>query len=71
MSIQKVALMFWKEKNLKSIFLGFSILFAIVVLLGHIHYSIDVLSAFFITYGIFQICKFLFARELGFFSETK
>ncbi|OGI68256.1 hypothetical protein A2738_02225 [Candidatus Nomurabacteria bacterium RIFCSPHIGHO2_01_FULL_42_15] len=66
-----LALMFWKEKNLKSIFLGFSILFAIVVLLGHIHYSIDVLSAFFITYGIFQICKFLFARELGFFSETK
>ena len=66
-----LALMFWKEKNLKSIFLGFSILFAIVVLLGHIHYSIDVLSAFFITYGIFQICKFLFAREVGVFSETK
>ena len=58
-----LALMFWKDKTLKTVFLGFSVLFAIVVLLGHIHYSIDVASAFFITYGIFQICKFLFKKE--------
>ncbi|MSU44717.1 hypothetical protein EXS45_00840 [Candidatus Nomurabacteria bacterium] len=58
-----LALMFWGDKNLRVIFLGFSILFAVVVLLGHIHYSIDVLSAYFITYSIFQICKFLFKQE--------
>lgn len=58
-----LALMFWKDKTLKTVFLGFSILFATVVLLGHIHYSIDVASAFFITYGIFQICKFLFKKD--------
>ena len=58
-----LALMFWNNKKLRLIFLGFSILFAIVVLLGHIHYSIDVLSAYFITFSIFQICKFLFKKE--------
>lgn len=58
-----LALIFWENKTWKTIFLGFSALFGIVVLLGHIHYSIDVLAAFFITYGIFQICKILFKRE--------
>lgn len=66
-----LALMFWENKNLKVLFLGFSVLFAIVVLLGHIHYSIDVLSAFFITYGIFQICKLLFKKEWKLFLNKK
>ena len=58
-----LALMFWEHKVLRIIFLGFSILFGVVVLLGHIHYSIDVLSAFFITYSIFHICKSLFKKD--------
>lgn len=66
-----LALIFWDNKKLRFIFLGFSILFAVVVLLGHIHYSIDVLSAFFITYGIFQICKFLFKKEWKLFLREK
>lgn len=65
-----LALIFWKEKNLRIIFLSFSILFAMVVLLGHIHYSIDVLSAYFITYGIFQICKSLFKKDWELFQKT-
>lgn len=58
-----LALACWNNKKLRFLFLGFSALFAIVVLLGHLHYSIDVLSAFFITYAIFDICKFLFKKD--------
>ncbi|MFA5778130.1 MAG: phosphatase PAP2-related protein [Candidatus Paceibacterota bacterium] len=58
-----LALMFWEHKIIRIIFLTFSVTFAIVVLLGHIHYSIDVLSAYFITFSIFYICKFLFKKE--------
>jgi len=58
-----LALMFWDNKKLRYIFLGFSITFAVVVLLGHLHYTIDVLAAYFITYTIFHICKYLFKRD--------
>lgn len=58
-----LALIFWENKTLRLIFLGFSVMFAVVVLLGHLHYSIDVLSAFFITYAIFDICKFFFKKD--------
>lgn len=58
-----LALIFWENKILRTVFLSFSIMFAIVVLLGHIHYSIDVLSAYFITFTIFSICKFLFKKD--------
>ena len=66
-----LALIFWDQnRTTRTIFLGFSALFAIVVLLGHIHYSIDVFSAFFITYGIFHICKFLFKKEWELFLKN-
>lgn len=58
-----IALMVWDNKKLRFLFLGFSLLFAVVVLLGHLHYSIDVLSAYFITYAIFHICIVLFKKD--------
>ncbi|HEY4513228.1 MAG TPA: phosphatase PAP2-related protein [Candidatus Paceibacterota bacterium] len=58
-----LALIFWEHKILRYIFLGFSMVFAVVVLLGHLHYSIDVASAYFITFTIFHMCKFLFKKD--------
>ncbi len=52
-------LLFRKEK-IGYFFLVASILMAITVLLMHVHYTIDVLSAFFITYGTFNIGKWFY-----------
>jgi len=58
-----LALIFWRDRYLRVAFLASSVLFGIVVLLGHLHYSIDVFAAFFITYGIFQIVVKLFNKD--------
>ncbi len=58
-----LALVFWRDKTIRYIFLSFSLIFAIVVLLAHLHYSIDVLSAFFITYTIYKIALFIFKKD--------
>jgi len=63
-----MALVFWKEKVYRYIFLAFSCVSGAVVLLGHFHYSIDVFAAFFITYGIYDLAKLFFAKDLKFFS---
>ncbi len=44
-----------KHKIFGYVMLAFSILLAITVLLMHVHYSIDVFSAYFITFGIYTI----------------
>src|SRR3989338_7404509 len=62
-----MALIFWKEKNIRYIFLVASVYFGTVVLLGHLHYSIDVASAFFIAYGIFHIAEWLFPKDRALF----
>ncbi len=58
-----MALIFWRKKYIKYLFLIFSAIGASAVLVGHIHYSIDVFSAFFITYGIFEIAKNIFKPD--------
>jgi len=58
-----MALIYWRVSFLRYLFLAWSVFFAVVVLLGHFHYSIDVASAFFITYGIFHISEWLFPEE--------
>ncbi len=58
-----LALIFWKNRILRIIFLLSSVMFGAITLLGHIHYSIDVFAAFFITYTIFHLAQKLFAKD--------
>lgn len=62
-----LSLVFWDEKWLRNIFLAASIIFGVVVLLSHLHYTIDVLSAFFISYGIYHIALKAFKKDHEFF----
>lgn len=64
-----LALIYWKAPDLRVIFLGWSVFFAIIVLLGHLHYSIDVAAAFFITYTIYEIARALFRRSYELFDK--
>ena len=58
-----IALICWNNKLVRNISIFASILFGIAVLLGHLHYSIDVFAAFFITYSIFSLAKKLFMAD--------
>ena len=58
-----MALIFWDDPVLRYVYLGLSMLFAVVVLLGHLHYSIDVLAAYFITYTIYTMATWLFRKD--------
>jgi len=66
-----MALLFWREKWLRYVFLAWSIFFGVIVLLGHIHYTIDVFSAFFITFGIYHIARWLFPKEYAMFMRDE
>ena len=58
-----LALVFWKNNFWRYIFLFTSLMFGISVLLAHVHYSIDVFAAPFMTYSIFKLCQYLFKKD--------
>ena len=53
-------LIFRKEKIIGTFFLIATFVMMITVLLMHVHYSIDVFAALFITYGSFKIGEWMF-----------
>jgi hypothetical protein len=66
-----MALVFGKNIRLLILFTLTAIFFGVIVLMGHVHYSIDVVSAFFITYTIFHLAKYFFKKDwLMFDGET-
>lgn len=60
------ALVFWKYRGVRYLFIGMSVLFGASMLLAHIHYSIDVVAAPFMTYGIFHVAQALFKKDYAF-----
>lgn len=58
-----MALIFWREKFWRHLFLSFSVFFAGLVIIGHIHYSIDIFAAPFMTYSIFALARHIFTRD--------
>ncbi len=65
------ALIFWEHKPLRYFFIAASLFFGIVALMGHLHYTIDVVAAFFITYTIYHLCCKFFARDKRYFDGVK
>src|SRR4029079_17039764 len=61
------ALAFWHVPGLRLFYLESTLFFGAIVLLGHYHYSIDVLAALFITQGVFQLACWLFQRDYTLF----
>ena len=64
-----LALLFWDNFFLRALFFISAIFFGTVVLLGHLHYSIDVLAAFFITYSIYRLAEIFFPKDKKIFKE--
>ncbi|HAO65045.1 TPA: hypothetical protein DCQ44_03645 [Candidatus Taylorbacteria bacterium] len=58
-----MALVLWDHKYIRLICLISSLVFGLVVLLGHLHYSIDVFAAFFITYTIYHMAVYFFKKD--------
>jgi hypothetical protein len=65
------ALAFWHIQPWRLFYLGSTLFFGTIVLLGHYHYSIDVLAALFITHGIFQLACWLFPRDYVLFRSSE
>ena len=65
------ALAFWHIPQWRMFYLALTAFFGSIVLLGHYHYSIDVLAALFITHGVFQISCWLFGRDYALFRSSE
>lgn len=66
-----IALIFWDAPRARYLLIALSGVFAVAVLVAHIHYSIDVFAAPFMTYGIFKIAQFLFPRDYALITEAR
>lgn len=66
-----VALIFWRDRQVRYVSLATSVIMGVSVLLGHIHYTIDVAAAFFITYTIYHLSLRFFRKDHEIFDDKK
>ncbi len=64
------AMIFWENVTLRVFFVTCSIFFGSIVLLAHLHYSIDVFAAFFMAHSVSHIGRKLFKKEARLFQES-
>lgn len=65
-----LALIFWQNYRVRIVCLFVSVVFGASVILGHLHYSIDVFAAFFISHTIFVMVKRFFRRDYSLFLSS-
>ncbi len=65
-----LALIFWDEKYLRNLLIICSAIGGVAVLLGHLHYSIDVFSALFISFGVYHASMKLFRSDYSFLKRN-
>ncbi len=58
-----MSLIFWKERFWRFLYIGAAVVFGASVLIAHVHYSIDVLAAPYMTYCIFKISQYFFSAD--------
>lgn len=58
-----MALVLWKERFWRFIYLTIAAIFGMSVLIAHVHYSIDVLAAPYMTYSIFKLSQYFFKED--------
>lgn len=58
-----MALIMWDEKFWRYAYLILSVIFGIAVLFAHVHYTMDVLAAPYMAYGIFKMSQYFFAED--------
>jgi len=63
-----MAFLIFRKEAIGKIFLALTIISALTVLFMHVHYSIDVFSAFFITYGVYSFGQWLLNKDI--FNKT-
>jgi hypothetical protein len=63
------ALILWNRRFLRYFYFVLSGIFGAAVLLAHVHYSIDVFAAPFMTYSIFKLAQYLFPDDYKLITE--
>ena len=58
-----MALIFWDKRFWRYFYFILSAVFGAAVLLAHVHYSIDVFAAPFMTYSIYKLAQYLFPDD--------